>query len=127
MTQTLARNENYLSDFNGLESTGPAWLQKTRKTAFERFSELGLPTARRGNEKWKYTNVAPIANTRFAYAGDVVTNGLAPADIARSVPWDDAWTNLVPGCGLVPRIKLYTSSTGLLQSISASLRLHQDS
>ena len=95
MTQTLARHESYLSDFNRLKSTGPAWLRETRRTAFQRFSELGLPTARRGNEKWKYTNVAPIANTRFAYAGDAAINGLAPSDIARSAPWDDAWTNLV--------------------------------
>ena len=95
MTQTLARHEGYLSDFNRLESTGPAWLRETRRTAFQRFSELGLPTSRRGNEKWKYTNVAPIANTRFAYAGDAAINGLGPADIARSVPWDDAWINLV--------------------------------
>ncbi len=95
MTQTLARNESYVSDFNRLESTGPEWLRGTRSTAFQRFSELGLPTARRGNEKWKYTNVAAIANTSFAYVSDAAANGLTPADVARAVPWDDAWINLV--------------------------------
>ena len=95
MTQTLARYERYLSDLRGLPPAGPSWLQETRSGALERFSELGFPTARRGNEKWKYTNVAPIANTPFAYPFEASANGLAPEDIQRVVPWDDAWTNLV--------------------------------
>ncbi len=67
MTQTLARYERYLSDFRSVPTAGPSWLQKTRGGAMEKFAELGFPTARRGNEKWKYTNVGPNANTPFAY------------------------------------------------------------
>ena len=45
---------------------GPAWLQDLRKKGFDNFSRLGFPTARRGNEAWKYTNVVPIARAEFS-------------------------------------------------------------
>ena len=39
------------------------WLAKLRENAFARFAELGFPTPR--NEEWRFTNVAPIARTKF--------------------------------------------------------------
>ncbi len=39
------------------------WLKQKRKSAIERFSELGFPTPR--NEAWKYTRVAPIEKRAF--------------------------------------------------------------
>ena len=53
---------------NGAE-TGPAWLRDIRRSAFGDFERLGFPTARKGNEPWKYTNVRPIAEAAFAAAG----------------------------------------------------------
>jgi Fe-S cluster assembly protein SufD len=44
----------------------PAGLQSLRDAAFARFAELGFPTTH--NEEWRFTNVAPIARTRFAAA-----------------------------------------------------------
>lgn len=41
----------------------PVWLRKVREDAQRRFAAQGYPTTR--NEEWKYTNVAPIARTRF--------------------------------------------------------------
>jgi Fe-S cluster assembly protein SufD len=41
-------------------------LEETRAAAARRFAELGFPTPR--DEEWRFTNVAPIANTRFAEA-----------------------------------------------------------
>jgi Fe-S cluster assembly protein SufD len=41
----------------------PAWLQPLKSAAFARFSELGFPTTK--NEEWRFTNVAPIARTKF--------------------------------------------------------------
>jgi Fe-S cluster assembly protein SufD len=42
----------------------PAWLQQLRDAAFARFAELGFPNTH--NEEWRFTNVAPIARTKFA-------------------------------------------------------------
>ncbi len=39
----------------------PSWLRDLRREAIDRFTQLGFPTARRGNEEWKYTDVRPIA------------------------------------------------------------------
>ncbi|MBI1978350.1 MAG: Fe-S cluster assembly protein SufD [Candidatus Omnitrophica bacterium] len=68
--------ENYLAIFGSREKkllqAEPSWLTHLRKTAIERFSNLGFPTAQ--NEYWKYTNVAPIAETRF----DFVPNQTLP-------------------------------------------------
>lgn len=47
----------------------PAWLQAIRKAAIQRFGELGFPTTR--DEDWRFTSVAPIANTPFRAAADV--------------------------------------------------------
>ena len=71
MAQALATEERYLSDFQTFErdlaAHGPAWVHRTRQQALSHFTQLGFPTARRGNEKWKYTNVAPIAQATFHY------------------------------------------------------------
>ena len=44
----------------------PGALADLRRRAFERFSALGLPTTRL--ERWRFTNVAPIAGTAFSLA-----------------------------------------------------------
>jgi len=60
-------NELYLTHFERFEkpssAIGPSWLLPIRKAAISRFMELGFPTTR--DEEWRYTNVAPIANTAF--------------------------------------------------------------
>jgi Fe-S cluster assembly protein SufD len=95
MAQALATTDRYLDGFRALQPEGePGWLRELRERALARFGELGFPTARRGNEPWKYTNVAPIARAEFAYAA-----GPAPDvtldDLKRAAPWDDAWSRLV--------------------------------
>ena len=44
----------------------PPFAARLRERGAERFGALGFPTARRGNEYWKYTDVAPIARGAFA-------------------------------------------------------------
>ena len=44
----------------------PGAIADLRRRAFERFSALGIPTTRL--ERWRFTNVAPIANTAFTLA-----------------------------------------------------------
>jgi Fe-S cluster assembly protein SufD len=45
---------------------GPAWLEELRRTAIERFGEVGFPTTR--EEAWRFTSVERIATGRFASA-----------------------------------------------------------
>lgn len=68
-----------------LSTDSPAWLNDLRAAAWESFDAKGFPTARRGNEPWKYTNVRPIAQGRFLSAGsgaDGPTDVLIGADAA---------------------------------------------
>jgi Fe-S cluster assembly protein SufD len=48
--------------------TDPAWVSDARRSALDRFQQLGFPTAR--DEEWRFTSVAPIAETPFALARD---------------------------------------------------------
>ncbi|MGB2714871.1 MAG: Fe-S cluster assembly protein SufD [Vicinamibacterales bacterium] len=43
--------------------SGPRWLQDLRERGASRFSAVGFPTVR--DEEWRFTNIAPIANTDF--------------------------------------------------------------
>ena len=100
MTQTSVKLETYRTGFDALlqetEATDPQWLTDLRREAWSRFNKLGFPTARRGNEKWKYTSVRPLAAANFD--SPLVINppeNINTADLRRVAPWNDAWTNLV--------------------------------
>ena len=69
MTTRTISNHRYQEDYLALAAArpGPAWLADLRAAGWERFSQIGFPTARRGNERWKYTAVAPIARVGFVY------------------------------------------------------------
>ena len=71
MTTTTIRHPNYHEDHLALAaaSGSPAWLSDLRAAGWERFNEIGFPTARRGNERWKYTSVLPISRVNFASPG----------------------------------------------------------
>ena len=100
MTQTLTRYEQYTSDFHSLDGAGqPAWLRDIRAAAWQRFLDVGLPTARRGNEPYKYTNVGPIAGAELALAMDGVGE-LSADELSEIAPLQDDCTRLVfiDGC-----------------------------
>jgi Fe-S cluster assembly protein SufD len=97
MTQAPAKYDRYVSDFekHSDELAGqPAWLREMREKAIAHFREIGLPTTRKGNEPWKYTNIAPIAGTDYVY-------GVAPLreptveELAASAPWCTVWHEAV--------------------------------
>ena len=71
MTAVQDKQDLYFERFATLlkERAGrePSWLGKIRRTAMDRFGELGFPTTR--HEEWRFTNVAPIARTVFATPG----------------------------------------------------------
>ena len=44
----------------------PAWVKERREHAASRFAEIGFPTTK--NEDWRFTNVTPIAESKFPLA-----------------------------------------------------------
>ena len=86
---TLAPAEAYADACEAVRRTAlaPAAVVDLRRRAFERFTALGVPTPRL--EAWRFTNVAPIANTAFVLA--------APAE--REAAKADAAPHAVPGAG----------------------------
>ena len=93
MTQTLTPYDRYATQYAGAPASGPGWLNSLRKKGFDNFARLGFPTARRGNEAWKYTNVAPVARAEFSVsdAADRPDAGTLRA----ALPWVDDWNTLV--------------------------------
>jgi Fe-S cluster assembly protein SufD len=68
---TAAESTGLLSQQEILEDA-PVWLRKVREDSRRRFAANGYPTTR--DEEWKFTNVAPIARTRFQ-PGEYRLNG----------------------------------------------------
>jgi Fe-S cluster assembly protein SufD len=80
------RTGTYLSAFERIDAArqqDPAWLRATRRSAAGAFERLGFPTTR--DEEWRFTNVAPIAETAFSAA--------PPAALSR----DEAYRFAIPG------------------------------
>ena len=73
---------------NADHAKSPGWLSDTRQQAWSIFSELGIPVKRRGNELWKYTNLAPVAESDFEYD---VSGSVSIDQIRLTCPWDDTW------------------------------------
>ena len=73
---------------NADHAKSPEWLSDTRQQAWSIFSELGIPVKRRGNELWKYTNLAPVAESDFEYD---VSGSVSIDQIRLTCPWDDTW------------------------------------
>lgn len=97
MTQAIY--DKYIADHARFAASpgvnGPAWLGKLRTSGLAAFKQVGFPTATRGNEQWKYTNVGPIARTAFELPSAQAAEAVSLARIKSVAPWDDAWTRLV--------------------------------
>ena len=92
-TKQLTSLESYTAAFDSLEhdrsTTQASWVQELRKSAFAKFNELGFPTARRGNEEWKYTDIRPLAQRAFQPAAQAIA-----VDSAQLLPYNlgnDQW------------------------------------
>ena len=55
--------ETFRSFHRKRDAVFPAWFERLRESAWQRFAELGFPSVK--EEEWKYTNVAPLVKTRF--------------------------------------------------------------
>jgi Fe-S cluster assembly protein SufD len=84
MTELEEARERYCADFERFEQNasrnGGAWTYPLRKAAISRFAEVGFPTTR--EEEWKYTNVTPIAKSRFRRASPQA-NGVTAEALAQ--------------------------------------------
>jgi Fe-S cluster assembly protein SufD len=56
----------------GRGASAPAWLRELRQKGASRFAAVGFPTVRQ--EEWRFTNIAPIAETPFRLAEKAPTN-----------------------------------------------------
>ena len=93
MTQALKEYDRYADQYANVADFGPMWLRNLRQKGFDNFSRLGFPTARRGNEAWKYTNVAPVARAEFSVPVSAETPS---ADMLReTLPWVEDWNTLI--------------------------------
>ena len=100
MTQSPTKSPDYPAAFEafrqGCGAASPGWLKNLGDQAWSSFTQLGFPTARRGNEKWKYTNVAPIARAAFGYSWDLnPDDDLTAGDLQEIAPLQKEWVNLV--------------------------------
>ncbi len=66
MTELLTQNESYIELFASVDifPAEPKWLTERRQEALARFQRLGFPTQKQ--EDWRFTNLAPLADTVFA-------------------------------------------------------------
>ena len=88
---------NYVEAYAAQVGSAVPAIQELRERGWEAFNRLGLPTARRGNEPWKYTNAGPIARVNFSH-GDLASSADAEptqADVRAVAPWQSDWRNLV--------------------------------
>ena len=86
MPQVAEKLQPWLAAVDARPQGGPRWLQDLRDRAASRFAALGFPTVR--DEEWRFTNVAPIANTEFRPAPQaVVTVGELAAVPYASMPF----------------------------------------
>ncbi len=69
-SQIVKEVNQYQAAFRQLQertaASNPAWFERLRESAMDRFEQLGFPTVK--EEEWKYTNVAAISKLNFTPA-----------------------------------------------------------
>jgi Fe-S cluster assembly protein SufD len=89
MAHVAEKLQPWLAAIERRPQGGPRWFQDLRDRAAARFTALGFPTVR--DEEWRFTNVAPIANTEFVAAPAAVVT----AQQLAAVPYTAAGLRLV--------------------------------
>ncbi len=78
-TNTIKEQNRFSDAFQSSQASrgdqGPAWLERLRESAFDRFEQLGFPNTHQ--EDWKYTSVAPIEKLEFQPFIEDPSQGLA--------------------------------------------------
>ena len=97
-TLAATHGERYLADYRTLAAAsqnGSSWLTPLRERGWEQFAQMGFPTARRGNEKWKYTNVRPLDRVPFQRATGCASSETTVDEVRAAASWDDSWQTLL--------------------------------
>ncbi len=121
----------YVAQHRELQGARPAadrpHVARLREAGIEAFGRLGLPTATRGNEQWRFTSVAPIANATFRHSPDGRTAPPTPDAVRSLAPWDERWTTLVFVDGrLAPGLSSPSGPDGLAAAALASTEAAAD-
>lgn len=95
----LAQEELYLKAFDSSLKNGagqaPEWIRELRERAIAQFKLLGFPTARRGNEEWKYTDVGPLARIPFHPVTTIGLPSLASQELKDLTLGHPEWPRIV--------------------------------
>jgi len=89
-TPAATHESAYEKDWSPL---GRTWLDELRKSALERFLEVGFPNRRM--EAWRFTDPARIARIPFRYAGDEAPTDAVAAGVRQFTFGHDAASELV--------------------------------
>ena len=92
MQKVSPENMYYGEEFDSLQDDCTEWSGDFRSRGMEVFRDIGQPLERRGNEKWKYTNVGPVAKNKYRVADSVP---LSLEEVKNSAPWHESWINIV--------------------------------
>src|ERR1017187_4127737 len=79
MSAVAEQTGAWLEHFTNQAPATEPWIQALRDRAFALFAELGFPTTH--DEEWRFTNVAPIARTKFKVERRGCVGGVAKGRI----------------------------------------------
>lgn len=97
---TTTPAEAWADAFEAVRRTAPDAIAGPRRRAFERFTALGMPTTRL--EAWRFTNVAPIADTAFTLAEPAEREAAKAFAAAHALPGVGAGLTFVNGRHVAP-------------------------
>ena len=110
----------------------PGDLQTLRESAIAKFEEVGFPTARRGNEEWKYTDVAPIANAAFDDLAPAPPVRVATDALDQHIMGGSVWNRMVfvdghwvPSLTSLPSLPPQVTVTSLARAMASHPHLVQ--
>ncbi len=93
MNQKIRTNDHYADQYGRLPSTSLEWLNALRQRGIDSFSIQGFPTSRKDSEKWKYTNLGPLASSMFEYVSR--PGSVTAEQLLSLVPGSADWFQLV--------------------------------
>jgi Fe-S cluster assembly protein SufD len=91
MTSTLTSTDRYQAAHEQRQAANDQFTA-LRAQAYKRFEAVGFPVARKGNERWKYTNIAPIARGEYEISESPASANIE--EIKPQLPSGDSWQTM---------------------------------
>ena len=135
--QTAALERKYVEAWNAAIAPSsadiPAELHALRQSAIAKFEEVGFPTARRGNEAWKYTDIAPIAHAAFDDLAPEPPVRVATEALDQHIMGGSVWNRMVfvdghwvPSLTSMPSLPPQVTVTSLARAMALHPHLVRD-